>query len=121
MGSERWSCCSPWRGGVSANPLVDGDDVEAKPTINARDGDAVLLDELVDRVLAETGVFDQPGKVTKSPKLARFGIEWLHAAAPYLQPIYSSSIQFADLFRSFRLCIYLEVCTVASGEDEYGP
>ena len=42
----------------------------------------VLLDQLVDRVLREAGVFDQPGKVTKSPKLARFGGEWLHAAAP---------------------------------------
>ena len=67
---------------MASDPLVDRNDVETKPTIDARDGDAVLLDQLVDRVLAETGVFDQPGKVTKSPELARFVGEWLHAAAP---------------------------------------
>ena len=78
MGIGRWSCRSPWRRGLTSDPLVDGDDVETKPTVDARDGDAVLLDELVDRVLAEAGVFNQPRKITKSSKLARFGGEWLH-------------------------------------------
>ena len=55
---------------MAVDPLVDGNDVKAQPTINASDWDAVLLDELVDGVLAETGVFDQPRKVTKSPELA---------------------------------------------------
>jgi len=67
---------------VAADPLVDCDDVETKSTIDARNWDAVLLDKLVDGVLAQTGVFDQPRKVTKSPELARFVSEWLHAAAP---------------------------------------
>ena len=106
---------------MASDPLVDGDDVKAKSTIDARDWNAVLLDELVDGVLAQTGVFDQPGKVTKSPELARFVSEWLHGC----DKVHSNYLLVKHLFPqsnlSAPLCIYLEVCIVLNRAGEYGP